>query len=210
MSLPSMIAFGSQIEHLDAEYLSSIRTSLLENSNTAPLVQAIIELPATWSSFTESYVPLQQIPGQVILEKLRQWIECGTQISFTDPQQNILLTPLTLITQLVEYLSFLQNESNGAKHADMIASSKANGFQGLCIGLLSAITLASATDEKELVAQAVTALHIAVLIGATVDLDSWFAEPQQGMASLVVRMRTASDADISKIIGERYPEVRED
>jgi len=205
MVFPSLTVFGSQIGVPDREYHSSITSFLRQDKNTAPLLQAIDGLPQWWDEVSKSHKVLQKLPGHDLLDGLRQWLVGGAQFELQTPAPNVILGPLTVISHAVEYLSYLRSQP--ATHAEIWEVAGAKGFQGLCIGHLAAVACASARSEREFIEQAAVVLRLAVLIGATVDLDGRYAEPAKKWTCIVARRRIdASPNAVSEAMSD-YPDV---
>ncbi|KAF2829407.1 hypothetical protein CC86DRAFT_346125 [Ophiobolus disseminans] len=205
MTLPSLITFGSLSSVPDHDYLCSITSALLQDSNTATLVEAINALPEWWDTITQSHIVLQKVPGYALLERLRQWLIEGARNGYEEPAPNVLLAPLTIVTHLVEYLSYLRTVST--KHTKALEAAHIGGFQGLCIGQLSAYVLASASNERELMEQAAVAIRLAVLIGATVDLDGCYAEPPMEWTCVVACRKSGLPSGTFAAVLAEYPET---
>lgn len=207
MSLPSSIIFGPQIGVPSPEYLSYIRASLLRDTNAALVVQIVSDLPDLWDLYTKSQPAFNRIPGRQLLGYICQWIREDKQIPFQDSPPNILLAPLTVITQAVEYFEYLRITCKGCPHADVVKGLHENGFQGLCIGLLTAIALSSARDQKNAVAQVGVALRLAVMIGAVVDVNGRYADPPRETSCVVARLRGRSSTNAIQQILKSHDEV---
>lgn len=162
MDLPLLITFGSQIARLDPEYLSAIRSLLLQMNHSDILINAIGELPSVWEAFSKALPTAHKFLGRQILDQLQQWIQNDRPIDFSELAPNTLLAPLTLLSQLFEYLQYLQ--TNKLNHGLITAAVQSGGFQGLCIGFLSAICLSNSENERELMQTFGTALRIAALV----------------------------------------------
>jgi hypothetical protein len=202
----SLIVFGSQGGVPDQAYLSSIRSFLLQDKHTIPLVETIITLPAWWDTICLSHTRLQRIAGRSLFKRLRQWLLEGVPVGFDRLEPNTILAPLTVITQVVEYLWYLR--SCGADHGSISQAAGAQGFQGLCIGQLTAIACCSALDERQLIKQAAVAVRLAILIGAIVDLDGCLAEPPREWVCVVARHKSTNPSTTITDVLDNYPEVR--
>jgi hypothetical protein len=185
--------------------MTSISSFLVQNEHTIPLIAAINALPEWWNTVSRSHKFLQRVPGHALLQRLRQWLVEGIQVEVQEPVPNTFLAPLTVGMHVVEYLSYL--ESKSVSHASVLRATGACGFQGLCIGQLTAIACSSATNDSELHEQAAVALRLAVLIGAIIDLDGCYAEPPKQWACVIARHKSS---DLSQPITDvlaGYPEV---
>jgi hypothetical protein len=205
MTLPSLIIFGSQGGVPDPTYLSLISSFLAQNEHTTPLVSAINALPEWWDSISRSHRFLQRVPGHASLGRLRRWLVEGLPDEVEEPTPNVFLAPLTVGMHVVEYLSYLESES--VSHASVLQATRTNGFQGLCIGQLTAIACSSATNESEFIKQAVVAVRLAVLIGAIIDLDGCYAEPPRQWACIVARHKSSTLSNTITDVLAGYPDV---
>jgi hypothetical protein len=205
MKLPSSIVFGSQGSVPDPTYLTLISAFLLHDEHANLLIETINSLPEWWNAISESHTVLQRVPGHGLLERLSRWLLQGSFNEFEEPVPNTFLAPLTVVSHVVEYLSYLRSDS--AQHADVLQAARTGGYQGLCIGQLAAIACSNAANESEIIDQAAVAIRLAVLIGAIIDLDGCFAEPPKKWACIVAREKSsASSYDLDNVLGH-HPEV---
>ncbi|KAH7118750.1 hypothetical protein B0J11DRAFT_591154, partial [Dendryphion nanum] len=204
MALPSLLVFGSQVDIPDPAYLDKIRTMLLQDHRTATFVESIMMLPSLWASLEEFIPSFRHMPGRSLLDMLRCWMETGRTPDFTNATPNILMTPLTVIIHVVEYLVYLR-EVIKRGHSNVLEATKPNDFYGLCIGLLSSSIMFSAENEIEIMAQASIAIRLAVLIGAAVDGDGCYATPKSQMTSMVARCGEGTDRATLERILKHYP-----
>jgi hypothetical protein len=210
MALPSLVVFGPQSSLLSAEWLVQLRSTLLGNRQLEGLVTAITQLDSIWSDLAFADPDFNNIPGQEHLRAFSNWIS-GDDAS--DPpaelsQLNLLLTPLTVISHLVEYFNYL--EGSGFSHEQLLDSTSINGsggFQGFCTGLLAAVTLSLAKDEEEAVTISAAALGLAMALGAYVDLDGYFANPRREFSCISVRWKSAAESLLVTKATEEHAEV---
>jgi hypothetical protein len=207
MKPPTSIIFGSQTIWPSAAYLAHARTILLKEYHLLPLRNAIKELPTLWQTLVDTHPGLDNVPGQQVLEKINKWIDQGELLAMPDPPINVLLTPLTVIIQMVQYFDFLNTNDYKVTHAQILKSVQTAGIQGCCIGLLSAIVLSTSESEEEIGRLAAIALRLAVCIGAFVDLDGVFADIPNESCSIVVRWDGNDGQHLVSEILKSYPEV---
>lgn len=133
---------------------------------------------------------LQAVDGRAAARKLEGLLLSGAVNEYTrDEKGNILIMPITILSQVVQYLSFLEH-SEAADHKAVLESIAAGGgVQGLCAGLLSAHAMASATTIEDVVALAGTSLRLAFCVGAYVDADQVGNDGNADNASLAVRWK---------------------
>lgn len=206
MTQPSITLFGSQNDVPDHRYLSNTRTTLLANSEYSPFIQAIKELPQIWETVTQSYEALQNVPGLHFLSQLREWIENGRSISFPEHSPNVLLAPITVITQVADWLSYFRSDSSTGCQSYPNHTLESHSFQGLCVGMLTAIAFGTTRDIPGLMSQAGVAIRLAVLIGAVVDLDGEYAVSPKRWTSIIARFRGSGRTQIEEVIS-RHPDV---
>ncbi|KAJ5825720.1 hypothetical protein N7474_002858 [Penicillium riverlandense] len=168
---PSLLLCGSQAIQWSDDYLASLQKVLLADPILQPFVNAIRELPRLWGTLLEADSELKAISGKQILERFSKWLDGETLLdtaSILNP--NLLLSPLTVISQLVEYLNYL-TENPTQCHLRILNGVKDGGIQGFCTGFLTALALSCSRDDKDIVELGAVALRLAACIGAYVDLD---------------------------------------
>ncbi|MCJ1352385.1 MAG: hypothetical protein MMC33_002369 [Icmadophila ericetorum] len=207
MSLPSLIVFGPQTSLPPIEYLSQLRLVLLNDHRLVKLLAAIRDLPNLWTILVASDPDLNQVPGLQALQDIDNWIDSGKFPTQASEQllPNVLLTPLIVITHIVEYFSYLKRFETSVSHSQIIKSTQNGGIQGFCIGLLAAIALACSQNEEEVGALGAIALRLSVCIGAYVDLGGQFANAPCETLCLTVRWSQAEVKDQISNILQQYP-----
>ncbi|KAI0835815.1 hypothetical protein F5Y06DRAFT_275458 [Hypoxylon sp. FL0890] len=160
-----LLLFGPQITRLVPSRLTDLRKTILEDPNLEFLVQIVKELPSLWTTTVQpscpSFESLTNAKQQ--LQQLVTFFENDREEApRLAPPYNLLLAPLTVITQVSEYIRLGYQGT----------------VQGFCIGFLSAAAVASARNRAELEQWTATAIRLAVAIGAVVDFDE--QEKSQG------------------------------
>ncbi|GAB1316607.1 S-adenosyl-L-methionine-dependent N-methyltransferase [Madurella fahalii] len=206
---PSLVVFGPQSSPTSAEWLGQLRSTLLGNRRLDRLVSAVNQLDSVWSDLALADPSFNEIPGKQHLRAFSSWISGNASL---DPptelsQLNLLLTPLTVISHVVEYFNYL--EVSGLSHEQILDSTSVSGggFQGFCTGLLAAVALSLAKDEEEAVSLSAEALGLAMALGAYVDLDGHFATPSREFSCLSVRWRSGTETPLIMKAIEGHPEV---
>lgn len=209
-SLPSLLVFGPHTEFPPEEILEDLRQDLNSKARLSALKDAAIGLPRFWNSLLDFDPELRQVPGDRYLGQLEQWLRHGG--SFPHPQgaapnhYGLAVTVLLQISQYSRYLDHLGKHS----HSQVLTSVKAGGIQGFCVGVLSAIAVASAETEAELGSAAAVALRFAVCIGAYVDKDGIYAQEPVDSTCVAVRWKEATSngkAEVADIL-QSFPKVR--
>lgn len=208
MAPPSLLVLGPQTPLPSAEYLSRIRSGLLNDARLANFLAAIKALPSLWPTLAEANPSLSQVPGAQLLEDIKRWVEQGDFPAQTvEALPNVQSTPLTVIIQIVEYFNYISHAEPGLSHAKVLESVRAGGIQGFCTGFLAAVALACSKDEREADELAAVALRLAVCIGAEVDLDGRFASPPREFSCLTVRWTPAAGKQQVLDVLQEFPEV---
>ncbi|KAI0884111.1 uncharacterized protein GGS22DRAFT_189241 [Annulohypoxylon maeteangense] len=154
----TLLLFGPQLARLVPSRLIELRRTVLEDPNLEFLIEIIKGLPSLWADIIQPAVPRLGSHTNA-KDKLRQ---IATFFENEDeeaprlaPPYNLLLAPLTVISQIAEYIHH--------GHQGTV--------QGFCIGFLSAAAVASARNKDELEKLTATAIRLAVVIGGIVDFD---------------------------------------
>jgi hypothetical protein len=166
-----LFAFGSQTSWPTAEYLSQVRVSLQGNPRLRSFSAAIKDLPDLWNDLVAHDPRLQDVAGGDALHQLVAWLSGGNLHGSLTPPPNVLSMPFTVIIHMVQWFHFLDNNPNRAGLNQLLDGARAGGVQGFCIGILSAIAVASAQNEDDIVKSGGVALRLATCIGAYIDLD---------------------------------------
>ncbi|KAL6794006.1 thiolase-like protein [Trichoderma sp. SZMC 28012] len=118
------------------------------------------------------------------------------------PLPNILLSPLVVVSQLVDYVAFLKaSEPNLTETSKLpIPSNTDAETLGLCTGLLSAFTVASAGSVADLQQYGAASVRLAMLSGALVDAENALREPGKQSTSFSVSWAAASSADVDAVL----------
>jgi hypothetical protein len=176
---PVCLLFGPQSSEID-ESLSYIRRNIEEHPSLAFLQDVLRQLPSLWSTITNAWPFLSQLPGDTQLSILA---DCG-QGSIAPPgyAPNVLLTPLTIVRQIIDFWKFKENAGNRYKVVDT---------QGFCVGFLAAVAVACSADSPSDFEDISSAMiRLSVCIGAAVDLD---AALHGQTSSVAVRWKSPSE-----------------
>ena len=148
-----------------------LRISLKQHDNLEPVRRAISELPDLWKSIQVRDPSLKAISGLAAAERLTSWASSERDTTFDSTQSNILGFPLTIISHLCNYLTYLQQ--NGLSHPSLLDHNRrAAGMQGFCAGLLSALAVASSDDERKIGIHGALSVYLAFIVGAYVESDA--------------------------------------
>jgi len=166
---PVCVLFGPQSSAI-GESLSFIRNSLQKSPTLSFLEPVLEELPSLWPVLIDAWPALSQVPGATQLETLAQ-IARAEPVKNLETPLNVLLTPVTVIRQIIEFCAVKEN----AEHQIVDA-------QGFCVGFLAAVAVACSQSTKDFQEISSVMVRLAVYIGAAVDLDAIVHGPTRSMA----------------------------
>jgi len=171
MASPKLIVFGPQTNWPTADYLAQLRSMLLSDSRLHSFVDAIKGLPSLWKDLVANDPRLQGISGGDSLNQLVAWLVDGEFRGIITTPPNVLSMPFTVIIHMAQWFHYLDNNSSGAGFNQLLESARTGGVQGFCIGLLSAVAVATSQYEEHIGTYAGVALRLATCVGAYIDLD---------------------------------------
>ncbi|CAJ2505236.1 Uu.00g126300.m01.CDS01 [Anthostomella pinea] len=204
---PSLVVFGPQVATASKESLTLLRQSLLANAQLNSFAAAIRDLPQTWSDLTSHDPLLTQVEGTQRLQCFTKWLNGdSSELSDSSALPNAILTPLTVIIHLVNYFDYMKH--GGYSHRQILDRVvQGGGIQGMCTGLLMAVSLALSAHEAQVVEMATIALKLSVGIGAYVDLDGHQHIPPRDASCLAVRWKhPVNESAVTRVL-EQFPEV---
>ncbi|RHZ67843.1 hypothetical protein CDV55_101318 [Aspergillus turcosus] len=193
-----ILVFGSQALEFNEESAHQIRSALLERSELAWISTVIKELSHHWYGLSEAVPTLNTFPGSKHLKILDEWFRTGRFPDRSFPLPNILLTPLVVIAQLIQYWEY--RSIVGVNHA-------ANETLGLCTGLLTAVAASSSTNPSQLRKYGGVAIRLAMAIGAVVDAQDTNEDDAGIWSSLSVAWNSPDRQEELLKILETHPEA---
>lgn len=224
--LPSCIVFGSLTTWpLDPE-LALVHDTLLVSKEhldrTQPVLEALQSLPNLWDELVSRHAGLSNLPsGRDAADQLARWASSAAENKPPQggglPMLNRLAMPVTVLRHFAQYFRFLddldiENKSGGSAHSAVLEmlrgageDGKGGGIQGFCVGLLSALGAAGASNDETLGRNAALAVRLAFAAGVFVDLDALEAGPT---TCLAIRWRAPMYLDEVEELLARYEGVR--
>ncbi|OJJ38079.1 hypothetical protein ASPWEDRAFT_148134 [Aspergillus wentii DTO 134E9] len=192
------ILFGPQAIQTN-QALLDIRTSLQETRGLNFLATAITALPAVWHVIQDALPELRQLP-HANLDQLCHFFQGGPAPIITDTA-NIILTPLTVISHLIEFWKL----QHGNSDQPPVSLPLVQDVQGFCVGFLAAIVVACSQTHEDFQILAFRTVCLAVCVGALVDWDEHQrSNPQDRAVSVAVRWKgTAQYDEIEDAIGSQ-------
>lgn len=208
MTASSLLLFGPQSSRFTQAYLSELRTLILGNPDLNVFVDAITELPSLWPNLQEACPHLSSIQGVEQLNQLTEFLTHGAFQDFRALKTNVVLTPLTLISQAVEFLRLSQKAEFGTFPAFLQEQPTTSGVQGFCVGFLAAAAVACSQNKKELVQYLSIALRLAVCIGSIIDLDEErLVDPLARSSSFAIQWKTENGQEFLERTLKCFPHV---
>lgn len=182
-SAVSAVIFSSQTNAPKRGDLVRIRRILLENGALKPIVDAVISLPKTWRTLTSSNPELVQLRnGDQLVQSFVDWLHTGVSETLETNQSGLVTLPLLTMIHVVQYFTYLRHMD--LTHGELLKSLP-GGFQGHCIGLLSAIAIATCDNEDKILDRVATVIDTSLAIGAYGD----YAQVLAGTSSAVMAVR---------------------
>jgi hypothetical protein len=211
-ALPSTLFFCPQSHAPDAAYLAGLYSFLHQSLHGAALLREAAGLVEIWATIAEAREEVRALSqGPVDLDKLRKWATDGECGALAAVRSGIVALPLLVLLQVGQYLRYL--EFHNLAHHELLAcirDGNAGGAQGYCGGLPSAIAIACAKDEVELVE--ITGVMMRLLVG--VGAFGEFAEDRDvhdsgSRASTTLALRLKYEGQADELV-RRFPGVRID
>ena len=208
MAFPSLVAFGGIAPWPGTDRLDQLRTTLHQQSSLKSFVRVIQELPLLWKTLVRQDPSIHSITGNTAAEALSQWITGGAITQTVHDLGNVIRMPLTTIAQIAQYISYLRQRGDPYAHEAIIKNAiLGGGIQGLCIGLLSALAVASGKTEDEIGSFAATSVKLAFCIGAYVDLDAHRSKDESNPSTMAVRWKAPTTLEDIQHLASRHPNV---
>lgn len=202
--------FGPQAVSFNENAARGLWKELRQGRSRSWILDTISELHTHWPDLSQSVTSLEGLrDGDALLRELQTWVQSGVLDSTKFPLPNILLTPLVVALQLSHYLKYLElkqakDEDQHDAHLHTLRDSEAVGF---CTGLLTAIAVSSAKDDRQLRENGAIAIRLAMLAGAVVDAQDMSGQPDDEAGSFSVAWNSpAAGEEVMKSL-KNYPEV---
>ncbi|KAK3324854.1 putative polyketide synthase [Apodospora peruviana] len=193
-----VFVFGSQALSLDAAALQSLHVSVMRMRNNEWLLNTIASLPRCWESFVSRFPKYTLESGVSLLQRLDQWSKTGS-LDLSVPLPNILVSPLVVITHLVEYLEHVSNDDVGSGKQFLESL-------GFCTGILSAAAVSLSEDRNQLESYGSIAIRLAMVIGGVVDSQDVVDGTGPSKSLAIAWTSFESSKQLDKILA-KYPEA---
>ncbi|OCL03381.1 hypothetical protein AOQ84DRAFT_392308 [Glonium stellatum] len=206
-AVPSLIAFGSLASWPAPDQVQQLRNALRQQTSLRPIVEAIHDLASLWEALAASEPSLDVVDGKLAADQLAQWIAGVNGVQIVNEKRNVLTMPMTVVAQMVQYFSYLQQPGGVIGHRSILESVAAGGgIQGFCAGLLSALAVASGVSVEEVGRSAATSLRLAFCIGAYIDRDQSL-EGSSKTSTLAVRWKPPTTLQDIQSVLLNYPDT---
>lgn len=190
MALPSLIAFGALAPWPASDRLDQLRNTLQHHESLKPIVKVVQELPLLWKALSNRDPSLHSIAGEAAAQQLAQWMTGASTTHIVEDGDNVTRMPVTIIAQIAQYISYLRQSDESLDHESITRNvAVGGGIQGFCIGLLSALAVASGKTEDDVGNFAAISVRLAFCIGAYVDLDQRRNGDNSRVLTLAVRWK---------------------
>ena len=207
-AVPSLIAFGSLAPWPAPDRLQQLRNALRQQASLRPVIEAICDLSSLWRALETREPSLNAVGGKVAAENLVEWITGVNGVQIGNEKRNIMTIPMTIIAQIVQYFSYLQQSDRIKSHSSILESVAAGGgIQGFCAGLLSALAVASGKTEEEVGKFAATSVRLAFCIGAYIDLEQGKNGGDLKASTIAVRWKMPTTLESIQRVLLNHPDV---
>ncbi|KAF7896114.1 hypothetical protein EAF00_006129 [Botryotinia globosa] len=185
--------FCPQSRAPDEDYLAGLYLFLSQNEHGQILLKETSEIDKVWEIFADAKQDIRKMSqGLELVGILKSWATSGESSQLATVRSGIVALPLLVILQIGQYLRYL--EFHGISHTNFIDRLKdTGGAQGYCGGLPSAIAIACAQDEMELVKN--TAIVIRVLLGVGAYGEAADDTSGAGSTTLAFRLKYEGQGD---------------
>ncbi|KAH8889982.1 putative polyketide synthase [Thozetella sp. PMI_491] len=202
----SVLLFGSQALSPSDAVLDSLRTRVLSSDDNVWILNVIDGLP-------EWLAKLKDIPGsfrvtaEKLLVELTVWLKTSRALGTPSSSFNIVVTPLTVIHQLLQYVAYLETAYPAVdpdRRFGMLRHSAET--VGFCTGLLSAYAVSCASDRQSFEKYGASAIRLAMLCGLVVDAQNYSLEGDQAVSLAAVWHSPEAQQQMTEAL-KKFPEA---
>jgi len=209
VSKTKVLLFGSQALAFDESSFQRLGGAIISSQSFEWVLNTLEELPKHWEDLVEAVPKLKHTSGGSLLYGMNLRLKTGEITKGSFPLPNLLLTPLVVIAQLLQYTNFVEGARLSSKKQQDLqeAFSHSTEAVGLCTGLLSALAVSSSGTEEELQRFGSVAIRLAMVIGALVDAQDTLADNDGDSRSFSITWNTPEAGTKVEEILESFPEV---
>lgn len=205
----TVLLFGPQALSFDEEAFHQIRSTVRSSEKYAWILEVIAELPK-WLREIASACPHLQIGSEIeLLNDFISWFDTGKTVQDPRLLPNIILNPLVITGQLLDYSRYLQLITNETTKDENVFTGSRHGGEtlGFCTGFLTALAVSSSLGQQQLQEYGAVAIRLGMLIGLVV--DSLDRRPEVGAStSLATVWQSPESGEQLLRILDGFPEVR--
>ncbi|CAO2655483.1 Nn.00g105470.m01.CDS01 [Neocucurbitaria sp. VM-36] len=206
MATPGLIAFGAISQRPTSERLDEIRAVLQQQPSLTSTCHTLQGLKSLWKTLVNQDPCLESLNGLVTATQLSDWITGSISSKELQDNGNVMQIPLTTLAHISQYVAYLRQGEES--HEDIVESvALGGGVQGLCVGLLSALAVASAATEHDLGIMTATSVRLAFCVGAYVDLDCRRRGQHSQTTTLAVRWKAPTTLDDVEELVDNYSDT---
>lgn len=180
---PSLLIFGSQTPWPSESQLDAVRSLILSREELEPLRDAIEELADFNTELVQSGVVPAKTRDEEVTRFYNKWLQGSPLRTASTPPPNSLVTSLTVLVHITQYLSFILHQDTPLTHDELLRSTSTCGIQGFCTGLLSSLAVSASASLRQVGELSMKCFRLAFALGRVVDLDA--EENADGPASCV-------------------------
>ncbi|KAJ5519536.1 polyketide synthase [Penicillium expansum] len=172
----TVLLFGPQALSSEASTLNALQTKIVTEERHRWIRHTVADLPSVLQSVLQHCPDLarQATWASSELQQLSSWLNTGSRVAVIDASTlpNTILTPLVVITQLIQYIEYLDLIRSSPNDRDDFFPSNLQATSetlGLCTGILSALAVSSSNTRLQFETYGSVAIRLAMLIGLIVD-----------------------------------------
>ena len=206
----TVLLFGPQALSFDEGSFRRLRSSVSKSPDRHWMIDTIEALPRCWDVVSKAFPKLLEIPGSELLRELEDWFRSGNMRQHTTSHlPNIVLSPLVVMIQLVQYTDYIElaSISSQSDYQDPFTFPQCDTETlGFCTGILSATVVSCSKNQTEFAELGAVAVRLAMLVGALVDAQE--VHDHQGQSRSLATVWKSNDAALQlPSILQRFPEV---
>lgn len=206
----TLLLFGPQSLSFNKTAFDQLRSTVTEGPSQRWILETVSDLPTYWNIICQHIPRLEVLPAGEWLTNLDCWFQAGAYPEDNFPLPNTLLTPLVVLTQLVQYTRNLglsqPSQGTPGLRSPFSASPNARTL-GFCTGVLSAFAVSCSASQGDYERYGAVAVRLAMLIGAVVDAQDMSDEVDNRAKSYATAWNSPEQGNDLDRIMDRFPEV---
>jgi hypothetical protein len=201
--------FGPHALSFNIQTFNNLRLQIHDEPSNRWVLDLFSQLPSIRSSLVASVPTLQHLNGEELLQTLNQGLQTGDIPETIFPLPNILLTPLIVVVQLLQYSTFLKAALPELTDSEELPTfiTETTEILGLCMGILSSLAVACSSSLSKLQHFGSVAVRLAILIGALVDASEVSPNSTGSSVSFSMSWSGIESSDRVDEVLEKFPKV---